>query len=81
MQRLMDQSVGLKTNMHADLAGPKGGAGEAARPDSASRNEVGGVRVESVRSNGTNAGEADFGRNKKAVFGSGRQIVGRNAMD
>lgn len=82
----MDQTTDFKGGMGANLAYQKGAAREVAHPHSAMSKGVGGtgggIGIDSVRGNGTTPGEDDkLVSKKKAVFGSGHQILGRNSMD
>lgn len=83
----IDQGIDLKGSLREDgnLASRKGPAGLVAHPHSTMGKDVGGtvagIRIDSVKGNGTNSVEDDLAGKKKAVFGSGHQILGRNSLD
>ena len=87
MQPHIDQGIDLKGSSRedADLASHKGAAGLVAHPHSTLGKDVGGtvagISMDSVKGNGTNFVEDDLAGKKKAVFGSGHQILGRNSLD
>lgn len=81
----MNRGISLKGSTGANLAYQKGDAGGVAHSQSAMGKDVGstvgGIESDNVRGNGANFAEDDLARKKKAVFGSGHQILGRNSMD
>ncbi|CAO1598371.1 hypothetical protein XANCAGTX0491_002140 [Xanthoria calcicola] len=87
MQPHIDQGIDLKGSLREDgnLGPQKGAVGLVAHPHSTLGKNVGGavagIRMDSVKGNGTNFVEDDLAGKKKAVFGSGHQILGRNSLD
>lgn len=87
MQPHIDQGIDLKGSLCEDgsLGSQKGTVGLAAHPHSTLGKDVAGtvagIGIAGVQGNGTNFVEDDLAGKKKAVFGSGHQIVGRNSMD